>query len=419
MQTVFADEPPPATHVITLKEVETIVLEANHDVRIARSAVDGARAGVLQADTLPNPTLSWNAASLAPNSVGSGPLFSKRVDQIVRVDQTIERGGKRALRVGLANAQLAGKQLDLQDQRRQTLQLARGAYIDLLLAEQRLDVFGETRRAYASSLDAATKRVKAGDLASADLARFKVEVLKADTDADAALGDRAHAQLALATLLATDVDPSQLKTDGSWPEPIDAASRAATSFTAADIESRPDVASARKAVDAAVTSIDLAKSQRVRDITVGVQFERYPGFGGTGNTVGAGVSIPLFLGNDYRGDIAHAASDRDAAEEGAAKVREAALADVAGARADLDIAVRKIATYRNGLLDTAESAAKSADFAFSRGALGIMDLMDARRVLLATRLDALAAEADYARAVVAVAAATTRVAGPTTMGASR
>ena len=414
-----ADDPPAATHTITLKEVEAIVLDSNHDIRIARTTVDGARAGVLQADTLPNPVLSWNAASFAPNSVGGGPLFGKRVDQVVRVDQTIERGGKRALRVGLANAQLDGKQFDLQDQRRQTLQAARGAYIDLLLAEQRLAVIGDTRRAYASSLDAATKRVKAGDLASADLARFKVEVFRADTDADAALGDRAHAQLALATLLATDVDPTQLKTDDAWPEPVTASSLTDARLAAADVDSRPDVASARKAVDAAVTSIDLAKSQRVRDITVGVQFERYPGFGGTGNTVGAGVSVPLFIGNDYRGDIAHAASDREAAEEGVAKVREAAMADVAGARADLAIATRKLATYRNGLLDAAESAAKSADFAFGRGALGVMDLMDARRVLLATRLDALAAQADYARAVVAVAAATTRVTGPAVAGAAR
>jgi cobalt-zinc-cadmium efflux system outer membrane protein len=393
---------PAQMHTVTLKEVETIVLDANHDIRLARIAVDGARAGIQQADTRPNPTLSWNAASLSPSSVGGGPVFSKRVDQIVRVDETFERGGKRQLRIALAETQLDGKRLDLEEQRRETLQTVRDAYIDLLLAEQRIEVFDETEEAYRKSLDAATKRVRSGDLAEADLARFRVEVFRATTDRDAALGDRARAQVALATLLAIDEDPSHLKTDGVWPVPV------RTNREGIDVETRPDVVSAKRAVEAAATSIELARSQRVRDVTIGAQFERYPGIGGTGNTIGAGVSVPLFIGNDYRGDIAHAVSDREAAEESAAKVRAAAIADIAGARSDLAIAARKIETYRGGLLEAAQSAASSADFAFSRGALGIMELMDSRRTLLATRLDALAAQADYARASVAFEAATTR-----------
>ena len=394
-------------HVVTLKEVEASALEANHDVRLARMAVAGARAGIEQADTRPNPTLSWNSASLSPTGgVGSGGVLSKRVDQIVRIDQTFERGGKRELRKSLATTQLEGKELDLQEQRRQTLQLARDAYIDLVLAEHRIEVFDETLRNYAASLDAATKRVKAGDLATADLARLRVEVLRARSDGDAALGDRAHAQVTLAMLLATEVDPSALQTDGTWPadRPVDGA-RAAD-----DIAFRPDVASARLAVQAASTSIELARSQRVRDITIGAQFERYPGLNGTGNTIGAGISIPLFISNDYRGDIAHAAADRDTAEELAAKTRAAALLDSTSARADLSIAARKVAVYQGGLLDAANAAAHSANFAFERGALGIMDLMDSRRTLLATRLEALAALADYAKAAVAVDAAATRVA---------
>jgi cobalt-zinc-cadmium efflux system outer membrane protein len=399
---------PVPARVVTLKEIETITLATNHDIRIARSAVDGALAGIAQADTRPNPTLSWNAASLSPSGgVGGGGLLSKRVDQIVRLDQTIERGGKRELRKTLATRQLEGKQLDLQDQRRATLQAARNAYIDLLLAEQRIDVFDETMRNYAASLDAATKRVKAGDLATADLARFRVEVLRARTDGDAAFGDRAHAQAALALLLASDVDPATLRTDGVWPSDSDFA---IDRRPGDEVAGRPDVASAERAVQAASTAIDLARSQRVRDITVGAQFERYPGFGGTGNTVGAGVSIPLMLGNDYRGDIAHAAADFDAAEELAAKTRAAAALEIAGARSDLAVAAAKLATYQGGLLEAAESAAHSADFAFGRGALGIMDLMDARRTLLATRLEALNARADYAKALAAVAAATTQVA---------
>ncbi len=402
----------PTTRVLTPTEIETLVLDANHDIRLARLAVDGARAGIQQADVRPNPTLSYNGASYNPRfGLGGGNPFDKRVDQIVRLDQTFERGDKRALRIALAEKQLAGRRLDLQEQRRETLQMVRNAYIDLLLAEKRIEVLAETQRAYEASLDAAGKRVRGGDLAAADLARLKVEVLRARTDGDAATSDRLHAQTALAMLLDLPDDPRILATDGEWSETTGARPPAPTGDQGLDIELRPDVASANVAIAAAATSLDLARSQRVRDVTIGVQLERYPGFGGTGNTIGVGASIPLFLGNDYRGDIAHAASDREVAAETAAKVRAAALADAANARADLETAERKVRTYREGLLDAAQSAARSADFAFDRGALGVMDLMDARRTLLSTRLDALGAEADFARARAAIDAVSTRVTG--------
>ncbi|MEO8938710.1 MAG: TolC family protein [Burkholderiaceae bacterium] len=394
---------------MTLTEMETAVLDANYDMRLARIAVDGARAGVMQADTRPNPVLSLNGASYSPSSgLGGGNVFGKRVDQIVRIEQTFERGNKRLLRIGLADAQLEGKRLDLQEQRREVLQLVRDTWIDLLLTEQRIVVLDETRRSYEASLEAATKRVRAGDLAAADLARLRVEVLRARTDAEAALADHRHAQISLASLLAAPGDAATLQTDGQWPDSMATNTQPASRDQADDVGSRPDVASARLALSAASTAIELARSQRVRDITFGLQFERFPGFGGTGNTIGAGVSIPLFFGNDYGGDVAHALSDRDAAEQTAAKVRAAALADVASARTDLEVAGNKIATYAGGLLEAARSAARSADFAFTRGGLGIMDLMDARRTLLATRLDALNAQADYARALAAVDAAQTR-----------
>jgi cobalt-zinc-cadmium efflux system outer membrane protein len=393
----------------TMTEIEAQALDANHDVRIARMAVDGARAGVMQADTRPNPTLSWNGASYSPTrGLGSGNPGSKYVDQILRVDQTFERGDKRALRVSVAQKQLLGKAADLDEQRRETLQAARNAYIDLLLAEKRVDVIADTQRSYEDSLDAAGKRVRAGDLALADLQRLKVEVLRARTEREAAAADRVHAQVALANLIAYDDDASVLRSDGRWPTfvgDVRVAARAARDL----VEERPDVVSARLAVDAAAKAVELARSQRTRDITFGVQIERYPGPEGTGNTIGLGVSIPLFFGNDYRGDIGHAVSDQQIAEETAAKVRDAGVAQIATALQDLDTAERKVSTYQDGLLDAARAAANASDFAFGRGAIGIMDVLDSRRILLETRLDALAAEADYARAQAAVAAALTRV----------
>lgn len=62
--------------------------------------------------------------------------------------------------------------------------------------------------------------------------------------------------------------------------------------------------------------------------------------------------------------------------------------------------------YGDALLKEAQRAADASEYAYKRGAVGVTDLLDARRTLYATRLDAASANADYAKALAAWQAAT-------------
>ena len=53
---------------------------------------------------------------------------------------------------------------------------------------------------------------------------------------------------------------------------------------------------------------------------------------------------------------------------------------------------------RDELLVAAEKAANAAEYAYRNGAVGVMDVLDARRTLRATRFDALAAQAEFSKA---------------------
>ena len=55
-------------------------------------------------------------------------------------------------------------------------------------------------------------------------------------------------------------------------------------------------------------------------------------------------------------------------------------------------------TYDQDILPRARKVAAAAELAYSKGALSLTDLLDARRTLRATLLDALAASTDHARA---------------------
>ena len=67
--------------------------------------------------------------------------------------------------------------------------------------------------------------------------------------------------------------------------------------------------------------------------------------------------------------------------------------------ADLAAAAQRMARYDGSLLAAAQRTADAAEFAFSRGATTVLELLDARRTLRAVQLEALAARADHARAL--------------------
>ena len=57
------------------------------------------------------------------------------------------------------------------------------------------------------------------------------------------------------------------------------------------------------------------------------------------------------------------------------------------------------------LLGAANRSAEASEFAFSRGAISVLEVLDARRTLRAVRLEALGARADFAKALAAWRAA--------------
>ena len=94
-----------------------------------------------------------------------------------------------------------------------------------------------------------------------------------------------------------------------------------------------------------------------------------------------------------------------AAQDNAARVRALAPTEMARVWVDLASARDRVDRFEGKLLASARSAAEASEFAYKKGALGVMDLLDARRSLNATELDAATAHADYAKALAAWRAA--------------
>jgi cobalt-zinc-cadmium efflux system outer membrane protein len=166
------------------------------------------------------------------------------------------------------------------------------------------------------------------------------------------------------------------------------------------------VQAAQARVELADKNRELARASRTRDITGSAQFQHFPG-DFSNNTFGVGVSVPLFTNYYFEGEIRRAEVELQSARDNLERVRALAQGEIARSRADLDAALERVQRFRDTLSQEAQRAADGAEFAYSKGAIGVLDLLDARRQLYATRLEASNTLADYAKSLAAWQAAIT------------
>lgn len=394
---------------LSLHDTELLFRENSRELLFAKRMVEGSQADTISAGQRPNPTLSMNSTNFKLNqSNGSGGLNDKTIDNIIRVDQLIERGNKRELRLAAAQDILQASQFDLKDTLRQQKLTLRISYYDLLLAQEKERVQENNQSLYQKTLEAAELRFNAGDIAATDVSRIRVDALRAKNDLRQAKADLEKAQANLGYLIGRENDARSIIANDTWPSPDTSSSEYATADTssaqpASVLDQRPDVLAAEARKRSAEETRKLAESLKTRDIVVGVQYEHYPT--DSRNTIGAGVSIPLFTNYQYQGEIARAEVNYTAAMEAQEQTRAVAVGEIARAKADLESATDKLQRFDQEMLAEAQKAANAAEFAYQHGAMGVTDLLDSRRVLRSLQLEAATVRADYAKSLAAWQAA--------------
>lgn len=389
---------------LTLQHAEVIFAERNRELLGARRLTEGAQADVLSAAAPPNPELSMGTARINPRTgIGPGRPADKRVDTVIGMSQVFERGNKRGLRTEAAQFNAAAARHDENDVARQQRLALQTAYYDLKLAQERLRISSTTADLFEKSATAAGYRLRAGDIAATDLSRIQVDALRARNDARSAQAEREHSQLALAYLIGAERNAAHINATDPWPTGTD---RSQTPVADDALEQRADIRAAQDRVNAAEKNLDLARALRTRDITAGLQYERFPG-DAANNSYGFTVSIPIFSRYQYAGEIRRAGVELQAARENLERLRAVAMGEVRRADSSLAAAGERMHRFTDVLLPAAEKAANGAEFAHARGAIGLMDLLDARRQFYAAQLETISAHADYAKALAAKRSAIT------------
>ncbi len=372
----------------------------NLDVSLARQAFGAAQADILAADRAPFPVLTTKASQIdLQNGIGPGnTLTQKRIDKAIGVDWTYERGNKRELRTRVAQRSAAAAQADLENIRGQQVLAASGAFFDLLSAQDRIEQVMGIERSSALLATTAARRVSAGDLSAQEAARTEIEAQRAKSDVLLAQLDGQRAGLALAQLIRRpdQLGSTALQVLPDWPNQTNTTPLTETTI-AALIDQRADIRAAVERVQAAQALVENASAQRKADITVGSSFDHYPGT--STRLLELRVQMPLQWNYNYEGEIGRAQAQLAQAQDALDKTRLIAGSEMQRLQQELAGTAQRTQAYEVEILPRARRVAENAELAYGKGAIPLTDLIDARRTLRATLLDALSARADHAKAL--------------------
>jgi cobalt-zinc-cadmium efflux system outer membrane protein len=379
------------------------VLEAarqNPNVAYTRQAAEAARADVLAADHAPIPVFSLKAGSMyldgginKDSYVGSAPYRDKNIDTGAGLDWTWERGGKRRHRTESAQRQANATQADLQD----TLvmqQTFAAAYFDLLAAQTRNHEMTKLSQSAETLAKTAGARLKAGDISAQESMRIEIEAQRAMADGHSALLDQQRAALQLNQLTRITIDAAHQFVEPDWP----ALPKTALPDKVSDdwVAQRADVVAAQERVAAARASLDFALAQKRADITLGSSVDHDPRV--SRRSVEVRLSMPLQWNYDYEGEIGRAQAQLAQAESQLTQTQTSARADLQRMLDEYRAATQREALYSENIVPRARRVAQQAELAYTKGALSLTDLLDARRTLRSTLIEAAFTRADYAKA---------------------
>ena len=381
---------------VTLQQALQAARE-NLDVALARRQLAGARADVLSADRAPFPTFSASVSQIdLQNGDGSGnPWTEKTYDKSVGLDWTWERGDKRALRTRGAERVADAAQADLDEAAVQQQIAALAGFYDLLAAQERVSEVGQIERSAAELARIAGRRLQAGDLSAQETARTEIEAQRAASELRQAELEQQRAALVLWQLTALAPAPAQLQAQTEWPA-LPAALPAAPVLDEL-VEARADVRAARARAEAAQAVLDNSSAQKKSDITWGVSYNHYPGTSTA--LMELRMSMPLQWGYGYEGEIGRATAQLALAQDALEKTRRLARQELQRLLHEVQSTGARAGAYEAEILPRARRVAEGAELAYRKGALSLTDLLDARRTLRATVLEAVAARSEHAKAL--------------------
>lgn len=336
-----------------------------------RQAADGR---ILQSSKSPNPDLDFELS----NTGGTLPLFS-RSETTFSYSQAIQVG-KKEIRVRRAEAE---KVTTLRDQQRIRLDViadVQRAFVSLLGAQKKLALVREAEALATSLKTVAKERVAAGSISPIEATRANVAVSLAVADVARATRDVETSRGELSASMGEST-PSFSSVSGDLPEILDMPD---ADELATRLGDTPDIKRWDSERAQRQAALDVEKSLARPDVTVkgGIKYLREE----VETTFLVGFSVPLQLHDRNEGAIREAQAKLSAVETERREADNRLRSQLRIRHLAMASAVRQAATLKGESLTGAQSAYDAVNEGYRLGKFRYLDVLDAGKTLLETRM---------------------------------
>jgi len=390
------------TGTLSLAQVlETAKLNAA--ARISQQELAAAKSDILSANRAPLPTFSAKAtATDIGNGTGGAGLpagnLPRRTDKSLGLDWTYERGGKRALRTEAAQLNAQAAQAEYAETQILQQMMAKDLYFDLLSAQERTQHLNAIAVAAETTANSAKVRQKAGDLSAQDMMRVEIDAERAMADYRKSLLDEKRASLNLIqTLSMASAQTVVLSKD--WPQVSNIPLQQSQSLNDW-ISGRPDVLAYQWRVQASQALLENAKALGKIDPTIGMSVDSNPST--HKRLTELRVQFPLQMKSTYDGEIGRASAQYFQAQTLLEQAKLNAEAEWQSMREAYAASMARHTIYAQDILPRAQKVLAQAELAYAKGAIPLVDLLDARRTLKTSLLEALEVQAEHAKTFTAL-----------------
>lgn len=382
---------------VTLDQAIDMALKHNHALQAARTQIQQNQAAEITANLRPNPTFftDWEYLPLFTRQQGT-PLadyLQNATEADMGLSYLIERGHQRARRLQAAKDITAVTRAQVNDNERGLTAQVGNLFINVQLAQSTLELARMDLQSFQQTIDISEVQFKDGAMSENDYLKIKLQLLQFETDVQQALLAKAQALSDLRQLLGYEQVPAGYDVAGEFEyRPL---AVTIDDLQAKALANRPDLRAAVLGVTAANSQYALAKANGKQDPTISANYSHVNGI----STVTWAFSIPLAIFDRNQGNIAQTRIAIRQAEEQQKAAGGQVLTDVRDAYEGLQEAAQIVQLLKSKYLDAAQRSRDISEYAYHRGALALLDFLDAERTYRATQLAYRQAVAAYLAAL--------------------
>ena len=383
----------PQSHATQLTLGEALRLAAEYSPALAAAAAQdrGAQAALDTARAFPNPELEIGSGMSRPRlpAAESGRL------EMLGLSQQFELPGLRNARRQGAEAGVVSGAAALAEARLYQYITVKQAFYEVLRRQEESGLAAENFVLLQQIRNRVKVKVQVGEAPRYELVKSEAETLAAESAARSAEHRVTQARDRLRALTGAPL----AETFVAVAEPAQLAALPALNVLRDDLLARqPLLKVAESETQRAQARVNLERALRMPQPTIKLSSEREQ----DATLWRVGVVLPLPLWSRRAGPIGEALAGMDRAQADARQIRLELLAELDHAYNRYQIASHQVITFESGLLKEAESALKVAEAAYRYGERGILDYLDAQRVLRTTRMDFLNARYELQAALIVI-----------------